>query len=98
MESQPQNPEFRINPENFHPCESLFHHKFTTYLFTCLVILHALFLLSAVLKKNLSGILSECQMVWIPSGSLFTSIFCVCDQLRLWRCRTCLRRHCSLMR
>ena len=25
MESQPQNPEFRNNPENFHPCiESLF--------------------------------------------------------------------------
>ena len=22
MESQPQNPEFRINPENFHPCIS----------------------------------------------------------------------------
>ena len=22
MESQPQNPEFRINPENFHPCFS----------------------------------------------------------------------------
>ena len=22
MESQPQNPEFRINPENFHPCLS----------------------------------------------------------------------------
>ena len=20
MESQPKNPEFRINPENFHPC------------------------------------------------------------------------------
>ena len=20
MESQPQNPEFRINPDNFHPC------------------------------------------------------------------------------
>ena len=20
IESQPQNPEFRINPENFHPC------------------------------------------------------------------------------
>ena len=20
MENQPQNPEFRINPENFHPC------------------------------------------------------------------------------
>ena len=24
MESQPQNPEFRINPENFHPCRSSF--------------------------------------------------------------------------
>ena len=23
MESQPQNPEFRINPENFHPCDNL---------------------------------------------------------------------------
>ena len=23
MESQPQNPEFRINPENFHPCSIL---------------------------------------------------------------------------
>ena len=21
MESQPQNPEFSINPENFHPCQ-----------------------------------------------------------------------------
>ena len=21
MESQPQNPEFRNNPENFHPCQ-----------------------------------------------------------------------------
>ena len=23
MESQPQNPDFRINPENFHPCNHL---------------------------------------------------------------------------
>ena len=23
MESQPQNPEFRNNPENFHPCDQL---------------------------------------------------------------------------
>ena len=23
MESQPQNPEFRNNPENFHPCGSV---------------------------------------------------------------------------
>ena len=25
MESQPQNPEFRINPENFHPCKNPNH-------------------------------------------------------------------------
>ena len=25
MESQPQNPEFRINPENFHPCSMPIH-------------------------------------------------------------------------
>ena len=24
MESQPQNPEFRINPENFHPCDFVY--------------------------------------------------------------------------
>ena len=24
MESQPQNPEFRKNPENFHPCTHFF--------------------------------------------------------------------------
>ena len=23
MESQPQNPEFRINPKNFHPCDHI---------------------------------------------------------------------------
>ena len=23
MESQPQNPEFRINPENFYPCKNM---------------------------------------------------------------------------
>ena len=28
MESQPQNPEFRINPENFHPCNQ--HNKTLT--------------------------------------------------------------------
>ena len=26
MESQPQNPEFRINPENFHPCNENQHN------------------------------------------------------------------------
>ena len=29
MESQPQNPEFRNNPENFHPCELLISSQST---------------------------------------------------------------------
>ena len=27
MESQPQNPEFRINPENFHSCIRMYSMK-----------------------------------------------------------------------
>ena len=30
MESQPQNPEFRINPENFHPMHVSFENKSET--------------------------------------------------------------------
>ena len=40
MESQPQNPEIRIKPENFHPCKHLFEIRLvkpncvlTTYTF-----------------------------------------------------------------
>ena len=29
MESQPQNPEFRINPENFYPCSYSVHKLLT---------------------------------------------------------------------
>ena len=34
MESQSQNPEFRINPENFHPCVfiSLYTQKRQTFI------------------------------------------------------------------
>ena len=28
MESQPQNPELRNNPENFHPCQSTLKMRF----------------------------------------------------------------------
>ena len=30
MESQPKNPEFSINPENFHPCYCLIMRRFST--------------------------------------------------------------------
>ena len=29
MESQPQNPEFRDNPENFHPCQKKIKFQLT---------------------------------------------------------------------
>ena len=34
MESQPQNPEFRVNPEDFHPCVfiSLYTQKSQTFI------------------------------------------------------------------
>ena len=47
MESQPQNPEFRNNPESFHPCyyvccinslQIIFHHESKHYLFVCLFV------------------------------------------------------------
>ena len=31
MESQPQNPEFRINPENFHPCNNICSFHFNCF-------------------------------------------------------------------
>ena len=47
MESQPQNPEFRNNPESFHPCyyvccinslQIIFHHESKHYLFVSLFV------------------------------------------------------------
>ena len=57
MESQPHNPEFRINPENFHPCYWL-----TMLFFVCCLLL---FFQNQLFQKTLSGIPSECQTVWI---------------------------------
>ena len=34
MESQPQNPEFRINPENFYPCDD--HLNIIVSDYTCM--------------------------------------------------------------
>ena len=43
MESQPQNPEFRNNPENFYPCiiSQFFYNKMCGFvcLFVCLFVL-----------------------------------------------------------
>ena len=47
MESQPQNPEFRNNPENFHPCESTKWVKVPT---TCEQVHEILILIECVLS------------------------------------------------
>ena len=36
MESRPQNPEFWINPENFHPCKLYLSHRLTHEILFCL--------------------------------------------------------------
>ena len=51
MESQPQNPEFRKNPENFHPCSySLVSHLLCIRIVTVSM---RFFLTSECLKTNL---------------------------------------------
>ena len=42
MESQPQNPEFRINPENFHP------HKYKLSILSAVTVMKA----QVVIKKQ----------------------------------------------
>ena len=37
MESQPQNPEFRINPENFHPLDQPVHLSAQSYQHLCML-------------------------------------------------------------
>ena len=48
MESRPQNPEFRINPENFHPCMG---YKIDTYF---PLITPSAFNMGTILKMNIS--------------------------------------------
>ena len=55
MESQPQNPEFRNNPENFHPCMTeLSHIKKDS------VVIQGLFLADFIVVIRLY---SQCQKV-----------------------------------
>ena len=39
MESQPKNPEFRNNPENFHPCYQKDHEKLNVHFTLCMLAL-----------------------------------------------------------
>ena len=71
MESQPQNPEFRINPENFHPWNKIF---ITEVISSCTqslwVILYAFLSSAAILKTNWQKNISEILLVlvWIQMG------------------------------
>ena len=58
MESQPQNPDFRINPENFNPCSSY------TEIFTCVASISATWSKLNVLGF---GLLSKISVVALGS-------------------------------
>ena len=50
MESQPQNPEFRNNPENFHPCKS--HFELRTCIFCWCKVVFCLFVMMLYIPNN----------------------------------------------
>ena len=50
MESQPQNPDFRINPKNFHPCFKCSSFFFT--LFILELVMDSLFKITIQLSVN----------------------------------------------
>ena len=52
MESQPQNPEFRNNPENFHPCIVLFLSLYLLSDFPCFFVFCWFFLKSTFSKNS----------------------------------------------
>ena len=41
MESQPQNPEFRNNPENFHPCKRSYMDMFMRLWYLSCIHIHS---------------------------------------------------------
>ena len=51
MESQPQNPEFRNNPENFHPCGSKFNGISHLIIYVPKMVMSTLF--SSLLVSNI---------------------------------------------
>ena len=53
MESQPQNPEFRINPEYFHPCKLIYEPKHSKKLKMWTIEYVKLFLIHRV--SNIAG-------------------------------------------
>ena len=57
MESQPQNPEFRNNPENFHPCYLPRHICLNIYSNQYTVDMNLILLVQ--LKENLSHVFSH---------------------------------------
>ena len=48
MESQPQNPKFRINPENFHPCYTGLHTAAVTLSFPVVIMTDSKFSQSVI--------------------------------------------------
>ena len=82
MESQPQNPEFRINPENLHPCKCLVQTKFCICIII-IIIIYLLFLKNVfsqilIIFSSEFSILSSCDLKkthYIYSFPVFVCLF-----------------------
>ena len=69
MESQPQNPEFRNNLENFHPCDKYIPKShLLVHFFLFILILHLLH----KCKSSSTSLLFICAL-WSPAGRGLTS-------------------------
>ena len=84
MESQPQNPEFRINPENFHPCPMNFSIKFDIVM-SIWSIVH-IDGSQAIISKTYCTSFSEDPFCLNNAAEMqhFIWVFTVCKNTRLW--------------
>ena len=71
MESQPQNPEFRINPENFNQC--ILHHA-TGKINYCIEILH-FHLLNLYTVWIVKPLVNFSSLRQVPQQEFITSFF-----------------------
>ena len=92
MESQPQNPEFRINPENFYPwalCLSVTHSK-TRFMLLFQTLLHyptksSSKKIECTIKKLMINSLILCWFIWKPTSIVCNHVLVATEFLfKLW--------------
>ena len=67
MESQPQNPEFRINPENFHS------HKYLLSILSAVAVMQAVVVIKNTTKLGIGSILNI-EIFSVPKSEFFSDL------------------------